>query len=158
MGMTGVLKQVSEETLDLIIKGDLDPEAVVFDEQEVGLDLDKSWHALHFLLNGSAWEGEAPLFNTILGGHEIGEDLGYGQVRYLTNQEVKEIALVLVNITEENIKERYDPVQMKELEIYPFEDWSGEEEREYILTYYTEMKEYYEDAVLQGNAMLLLIN
>ncbi|WP_433946964.1 YfbM family protein [Paenibacillus sp. SN-8-1] len=156
--MIGNLKQISEETLDLIIKGEVDAETVVFDEKEVGLDLDKSWHAIHFLLNGSAWEGEAPLFNVILGGTEVGEDLGYGKTRYLTNKEVQEVALTLVNITEEDLKQRFDAAVMNELEIYPSQDWSQDEEMEYVLFYYSELKEYYMEAVRQGNAMLLFIS
>ncbi|USB32988.1 YfbM family protein [Paenibacillus sp. YPG26] len=158
MSMIGNLKQISEETLDLIIKGEVDPEAVVFDEEDEGLDLDKSWHAIHFLLNGSAWEGEAPLFNVILGGKEVGEDLGYGKTRYLTNKEVQEVTLTLVNITEEDLKQRFDAAVMNELEIYPFDDWSGDEEMDYVLSYYTDLKEYYMEAVRQGNAMLLFIS
>ncbi|WP_246021820.1 YfbM family protein [Paenibacillus zeisoli] len=156
--MIGNLKQISEETLDLIIKGEVDPEAVVFDEEEERLDLDKSWHAIHYLLNGSAWEGEPPLFNVIFGGQEVGEDLGYGKTRYLTKKEVQEVALTLVNITEEDLKERFDAAAMNELEIYPSNDWSSEEEVDYVLSYYASLKEYYMEAVRQGNAMLLFIS
>lgn len=158
MGMIGHLKQISEETLDLIIKGEVDAEAVVFDGEEEGLDLDKSWHAIHFLLNGSAWEGEAPLFNVILGGKEVGEDLGYGKARYLTGKEVQEVALTLVNITEEDLKQRFDSARMNELEIYPSEDWSRDEEIDYVLSYYKDLKEYYMEAVRQDSAMLLFIS
>ncbi|WP_068620864.1 YfbM family protein [Paenibacillus tuaregi] len=158
MGMTGILKRIPEETLDLILKGDLDPEDVIRNEEEPGLDLDKSWHALHFLLNGSAWEGEPPLFNAILGGAEIGEDLGYGQIRYLTSKEVQEVALTLVSITEDDLMTRYDPDAMNQLEIYPFDNWSGPGERDYVLSYYSDFKEYYMEAVRSGSAMLLLIS
>ena len=43
------------------------------------IDLDKSWHGIHFLLTGAAWEGERPLNFLILGGEEVGDiDVGHG--------------------------------------------------------------------------------
>jgi hypothetical protein len=36
------------------------------------LDLDKTWHAIHFLLTGDPWEGEPPLRNAVLGGTPLG--------------------------------------------------------------------------------------
>jgi hypothetical protein len=38
------------------------------DEQGSGLDLDKAWHGIHFLLNGSAWETAAGAGEAVLGG------------------------------------------------------------------------------------------
>src|SRR5687768_4410646 len=59
------------------------------------LDIDKAWHAIHYTLNGSVWEGEGPLSWVILGGQELGEDVGYGPVRYLDPTQVKSVAAAL---------------------------------------------------------------
>ena len=56
-------------------------------EQSSGLDLaqdeveeaslDKAWHGIHYLLTGSAWEGELPLGFICQGGSAVGDiDLG----------------------------------------------------------------------------------
>uniref|UniRef100_B8HYY4 Uncharacterized protein n=1 Tax=Cyanothece sp. (strain PCC 7425 / ATCC 29141) TaxID=395961 RepID=B8HYY4_CYAP4 len=45
------------------------------DNSDLILSLEKSWHGLHYVLTGSAEDGEAPL-NFILHGREVGEDLG----------------------------------------------------------------------------------
>jgi uncharacterized protein DUF1877 len=45
---------------------------------EEGLSLEKSWHALHYLLTGTAEQAPPPLGNVIMGGEEIGEDRDYG--------------------------------------------------------------------------------
>jgi hypothetical protein len=43
------------------------------------LDIDKTWHIIHFLLNNHAWEGSGALFGAVLGGTGLtDEDLVYG--------------------------------------------------------------------------------
>jgi hypothetical protein len=41
-------------------------------------DVDKAWQAIHFLLCGDSLEGAPPLGNVVMGGKELGGDLGYG--------------------------------------------------------------------------------
>ena len=54
------------------------------------LDIDKAWHAIHFLLNGQTWEGTGALYDAVLGGHVLGEvDVGYGPARCLSASEVR---------------------------------------------------------------------
>ncbi|MEW9697773.1 YfbM family protein [Paenibacillus sp. SI8] len=138
--MTGKLNRISIETLKRIIEG-----------------IDKAWHAIHFILNESAWEGELPLFNVILGGTEIGEDMGFGPVRYVTNEEVKDIALKLSNLNENDLRNRFNPKVMNELQIYPAIDWVERGDQEFVFSYYEEVKNYYIDASLKNCAMLLYI-
>lgn len=83
MGMIGYLKQISMDSLEDIIAGSMNIADFIYNEEsESGsLDLDKAWHAIHFILNGSAWEGRYPLSHVILGGIELRDDLGYGPAR-----------------------------------------------------------------------------
>lgn len=157
MGMTGNLLQISVERLERIKSGEENLMDIIFaEDREVGsLDIDKAWHAIHFILNGSAWEGELPLVNTILGGTEIGEDIGFGPVRYLTNEEVRCVALSLSNLSEKELKNRFDPDKMNELEIYPALDWNNQGDPEYVFTYLEQVINYYLDASRKNNAMLL---
>src|SRR5262245_49739364 len=63
------------------------------------LDIDKVWHAIHFLLCGSTWEGSYPLACVVMGGETIGTvDVGYGPTRYLMPQQVNDVANALENI------------------------------------------------------------
>jgi len=63
------------------------------------LELEKSWHCLHFLFSGKVWEtGKAPIEKAIPGGIEIPDVeqvTGYGPVRYLEHDEVKKISAAL---------------------------------------------------------------
>src|SRR5262245_61651019 len=59
------------------------------EENDGGMDLDKAWHGIHFLLTGSAWDGEEPLCFLVKGGEEIGdEDFGYGPARILSPNQI----------------------------------------------------------------------
>jgi hypothetical protein len=89
------------------------------------VDVDKTWHSLHFLLTGTAWEGEPPLDFVAIGGHEVGEeDVGYGPARAFTSAEVKAIARALEPIDAAELARRFDGQRMDELEIYPGRGWT----------------------------------
>src|SRR5262245_43187400 len=62
------------------------------------LDIHKSWHGLHWLLCQSAWDGPEPLKHAVLGGQEIGEDLGYGPARLVDGAKVRAVAEALAGI------------------------------------------------------------
>jgi hypothetical protein len=121
---------------------------------EDGLNLEKSWHVLHYLLTGKAEEAPPPLGNAILGGEEIGGDLGYGPARLLTPQQVREVAVALAAISKGDLRERFDLKAMKAANIYPVRDKS---ELELAQGYFEQLSRYYAEASADGNAMLLWI-
>ena len=82
------------------------------------LDLGKMWHGLHYLLTGTALGGEPPLDQAILGGIELGEDMGYGPPRYLTPDEVREVTEALHRTPAEVFMSRFNPAAMNDAEIY----------------------------------------
>ncbi len=89
------------------------------DEGEL-LDLDKSWHGIHFLLTETAWEGEAPLNFVVGGGTEIaGQDVGYGPARAFRSDEVRIISQALERVSTEELCARFDPDAMRAAEVYP---------------------------------------
>src|SRR5262245_56989103 len=83
------------------------------------LDLGQAWHGVHFPLCGSAGEAAGPLGSAVLGGREIGSDLGYGPARYLEPSEVTDIAGALAPLTTEALAARFDPIVMDQHKIYP---------------------------------------
>jgi len=123
------------------------------------LDLDKSWHLIHFLLTGETWSGEPPLGNVVLGGTELPEtDAGYGPFRYLVPSEVREASNALASITAEDLWARFDAKQVKEAKVYP-SPWIGDStEREYVTQNYEALRRYFTEAARSGNAMLLYIS
>ena len=119
-----------------------------------GLNLEKSWHVLHYLLTGKVEEAPPPLGNAILGGQEIGDDLGYGPARFLTPQQVREVAAALASISKDDLAERFDLKAMKAARIYPVKNKS---ELELAQGYFEQVSSYYTDAAASGNAMLLWV-
>jgi hypothetical protein len=128
--------------------------AFPYGPDEVSLSLEKSWHVLHYLLTGEAEEAPPPLGNAILGGTEIGGDLGYGPARFLSPQQVREVAAALATISKVDLAKRFDLDAMIKAHIYPCRD---EDELEMAQHHFEHLSPYYADAAKNGNAMLLYI-
>ena len=138
MSMIYCLQQIDATKIDDLL---LEPEGVhdlLEEGYETRTDLDKSWHGLHFLLAGSAWEGEWPLNFLLCGGEPVGEeDVGYGPAHVLRPGQVMECSAALQAIDAEEIKRRYNPTEMTRAEIYP-DMWDRKEEHEENLDYLIE--------------------
>jgi hypothetical protein len=94
MSMIGSYRRVDESALQRLLDKPEELSDFLFsdDDSDSRLDIDKTWHVIHFLLNGDPWNGMQPLANVVLGGTQIStEDLGYGPARYLTISEVRDV-------------------------------------------------------------------
>ncbi|MCD8489772.1 MAG: YfbM family protein [Desertifilum sp.] len=111
---------------------------------------------LSFLVvENSEWDNR-PLVNAIGAGAELKYKTGYGPVRYLLPNEIEQILNGLLQITEDGFQERYRQESKKAVPC-PWIDWSDEEMLEYLTDYYTEIVDYYQDAVVNQRAMLLYL-
>lgn len=126
------------------------------DSEVEEFELDKAWHAVHYLLTGSAWEGEAPLNFICHGGQEVGDiDTGYGPARALGADEVLDIANALEGIDAETLAQRFDPVEMEKLDIYP-SIWQHEPDALAFCTgSFTAMKDFIDRTAERGYGMLI---
>ncbi|QLE44238.1 DUF1877 family protein [Nostoc sp. C052] len=97
-----------------------------------------------------------PLVNAILGGTEIGNKEGYGKHRYLTPDEVRQVAKALSELSENGFITRYKQEEIKQ-ERVSIIDWSEPETVDYLTEYYKEIVAYYIEATNLGNAMLLYL-
>lgn len=122
---------------------------------EDGLSLEKSWHSLHYLLTGSAQEVDSPLGNAILGGEEIGPDLGYGPARFLDTKQVQEVSSTLNKVSSDDLARRFDLKAMMAAKVYACAD---DEELELAQHYFEHLVKYYAEAAKRGDAMLLYID
>lgn len=165
MGMTCYLRKVDSETFDCLLVdsegiGELmdfwDGEA---DDDSTSLDLDKSWHGIHFLLTGTASEAPGPAGFLFSGGTEIGGDgYGLGPPRGFNAQQTSELADAILRATPDVLAARYDPVKMDADEVYP-EIWvrDGREGLDYLLTYYDELREFIAVAAQERAALLVFL-
>lgn len=163
MSMIGNFRRLTEGELNALLE---EPETIAeflySDEAQADterqLDVDKAWHAIHYLLNGTAWGGKEPLVNAVLGGVPVGEeDVGYGPARYLRPSQVVETSKALQSISSEQLWSRFNAAAMKKAEIYPdFE--GGDDDKEYVCGNFEEIKSFFATAASHGDAMLLYLN
>jgi len=74
---------------------DEEEESIEYDPEAELLDLDKSWHGIHYLLSGSDFEGEPPQAFLLNWGIELGDpDAPYGSTHAYTAAQTAEIDLV----------------------------------------------------------------
>jgi hypothetical protein len=83
------------------------------------LDLEGVWHGLHYILTGTAWEGEPPASFLIVGGEDIGDEADDNPARLLEPNQVREFSTFLASLSSEEFLRRFDPERMVALEISP---------------------------------------
>lgn len=124
------------------------------------VDLDKAWHGVHFLLTGTAWEGEGPIASLLLGGHASTEDVGYGPARGLTAAEARAFRDALAGLDEAELHRRFDPKRMTALEIYP-DVWDRGAESEQLFEMLadgvTELRSILDVAVRESAGLIIAI-
>jgi hypothetical protein len=156
MGMIGNLLPIT--SLDLLRLKETPESLPEFQSRSDVVDVDKMWEALHFLLTGQAFGGTPPLSNALLGGTEIGPDRGYGPVRFLTPDEVQEVATALQGISHVELRSRFNPTDLERNEIYSMNwDEPVDELFDDLRSHFDLVTACYRDAAAKHNAMLLWI-
>ena len=118
-GIFGWLLRLTPITIEEVDPDAIPPEGAKLPRAEAHLDLDKAWQPLHFLLTGTAWEGEEPGCYLVRGGEELSDDeLGYSSIRALTPDHVSRFDSFLRNVSHEMLRRRFDYQKMVTLEIY----------------------------------------
>lgn len=160
MGATAHLKPITAaEEADLLARPE-DMEDILFPDDEedpsVGeADLDKAWHAIHYVLTGSGGPDGTPLGDAVLGGEAFGPDLGYGRARIVPARRVAEISAALQQLDFAAAFERVDKSPQRLERIYLADDLVSE--YEYIAHWYPALVEVYARASADGNAMLIYL-
>jgi hypothetical protein len=129
--------------------------------QGLSTDLDKSWHGIHYLLTGTAWEGLPPLNFLVAGGREVGTlDVGYGPARVFTAAETRAVRDALSKLGDDDLRARFNAADMMKREIYPgIWDRSPEEDDTlgYLLEYLRILRGYLSQAVDQEHGLVVYL-
>ncbi len=158
MSIVCKMKQLEPDILELLKKN---PDKIDILIQNFGIEvlsLDKAWQGIHFLLTDSPWGMEGILAKAILAGNEIGKDIGNGPARYLEADEVWEIAENLKKVNKSNLEKKYDEEKFEDANIYGFDPENASDMIWYFLEYYEDMYDYYIEAALEGNGMLIYMS
>jgi hypothetical protein len=126
------------------------------DDVRPELDIDSTWHGLHYLLAKTPWDATDPPGNAVMGGEEIGEDFVYGPVRLMPSEEVARTASALGALAAETLAARYDGEAMENADLYPG-GWADLGGREWLLDSFELVRGYFAAASRAGDAMLLYI-
>ena len=125
--------------------------------------LEKSWGGVHYLLTETAWEGDPPLNFLINGGESLDADGPWNSPpRTISAADTREIAAALARVSDDELKGRYAPERMMELEIYP-EIWdrepSGEDDplRD-VMEGLGQVRDIVGDAVRRGYGLVILLD
>ena len=141
--------------------GTSDKAFVLAEGEGLSTDLDKAWHGIHYLLTGTAWEGAKPLNFLISGGRPVGDiDVGYGPARVLSASETRAAHEALAQLSEDDLRGRFDPAAMTSKEIYP-EIWDRPPEEDdtlgYLLEYARTLRGFLAQAVEQGQGLVVYL-
>jgi Domain of unknown function (DUF1877) len=110
------------------------------------ISIEKAWHGVHYLLCGQAVPGADLASQAVMGGTEVGEDLGYGPARYFNPAEVAAIARELTRPNlEAEMTARFDPAQMANLGIYPGQ-FDPVDDRQWLMDAFHKLRQFYVDA------------
>jgi len=163
MGMIGEYLKVDKKTFKILKRGKVDFYDFIEElDEEDRVDIDKAWHAIHFILSGKVWESnEDPISKMVLSGNELGEnsDGGYGPAMYLMVDDVIKISEAAERISEEWFRQRFDVAKMKKSEIYLIESVNESEEElfEYVWSNFQDAKEFFKKAASEKKYIIFSV-
>ncbi|MCA9674137.1 MAG: YfbM family protein [Kofleriaceae bacterium] len=163
MSMIGNVLVASDAQLATLLS---DPDSIadfLDDEAEKpaarALDIDKAWHAIHFLLTGEPWDGALPLGFVVTGGATIGDvDVGYGPARAFRSDEVRAIAAALAPITVEHLMTRWEPEAIRAAELYGVDPDRRDEEAGYVGGHFDALEAFVAAAAQDGLGMIVYLS
>lgn len=154
MGMTASLYAVGEPHIDTL-RSDPAQAFALLSAGGPAVHLDKAWHGIHYLLTGTAWEGDAPLNFLLHGGEPLGDEEGDDLVpRVFDPAEVRQVDAALTALDAGQLRRRYDPRTMRQLDIYP-PIWDQKEALPFCLERFDALKDFVAENARQGHGMVI---
>jgi len=162
--MIGNLLRVSKSELEDFLKDSSLLEKKIYDDETGNgnlADIDKSWDGIIFLLTGQGLAtAEHNLLRVLFSGQIIDEeqDLGYGPAHYLTPEQVDELNNEISIITLTDLKQKFNPEKMTELEVYPSIWDEGDDAFDYLADGFTTLQNVFASAAKNGEAVITFLN
>lgn len=127
-------------------------------EEGANISLDVAWHAIHCMLTGTAWEGEAPEGFLLSGGVSIVDEEAGIESRLFAPPQVQEISRALLAIEVDEFTRRFDRPAFSRLRIYPFgpagaSDSSGGVEASFVVHHFLKLRSFVSRAAVAGLAI-----
>ena len=138
MGMVVYLREVSPAQITELTQNPSNWEQFAFEEAAPGelVDVDKAWHALHFMLTETSGPTDSPL-NILSPSDDLygADEHGFGGFSLVSPSEMKAFSVALSELTDQAIAARYDPAAMVAEDIYLGDSFAdeGDEGLTYIM-------------------------
>jgi hypothetical protein len=165
MGMVACFAGATAATIDALKSDPSGMQGYLYPEDGDGepphyVDVDKSWHCIHFMLAGDAGMGPDPSSWAFFAGEVVGEDVGYGPARILQPAQVQSIASALSSIGLSDFKARYSPSAMQAANVYLSDMCvrDGDEALDYIAGNYQTLVAFYRGAAERGEGAVLWVS
>ena len=121
--MNGNLRPASDAEIERLLASPQEITRFLYGSEAVQqerVDLERAWHAIHFVLTGSRLGGEAPLNFLVDEGTPVGDvDVGFGPARVLRSEQVRQLAAALAPVDPDDVRRRVNVAQLDEMAIYP---------------------------------------
>jgi hypothetical protein len=130
---------------------------------ETMLDLQKSWHILHYVFTGHAHDGAAPGAE-LLSGEPVGSDVGYGPPRLLDVGHTAQFAAFLAAQDIAHLEQRVNLAEMRRLMIYDLPMGAGSradflaDVRREVAAYYPALRDYLRGAATRRDGLLIWLS
>jgi hypothetical protein len=161
MGMRGYYFAMDDNLVQKIAAGDIALKSLKIDDYP-GLDIDRSWEAIHYLLCGDISDGDAPLGYVVPLTSDRGIDFGSYGAFSLRAEQVAEALQAMSTLDEAQLRLRYDFPAMVKNEVYPLEpDTVSDEDKDeffaYMLQHFNEIRRFYSQTVAKGKGLIFYI-
>lgn len=156
-GLLGCILRLFPITISEVASEPDDDASTPLPDPDRSIDIEKGWHGLHFLLTGTADEGQEPACYLMVGGEDLDDE---GLVRALRPHQVRRFAEHLSALTPAELAQRYDPARMNKLDIYPGAIWTrsappGESPLEWLLECFAELQLFMARAASAGHGVVI---
>jgi len=161
MGMRGYFFAIEDKKVQQIAAGDIALKNLNINDYP-GLDIDRSWEAIHFLLCKDISDGEPPLGYVVPLTSDKGINFGSFGAFSLRAEQVAEALHAIAELDEAQLRSRYDFPAMVKDEVYPLEAGMVSDEDEeaffaYMLQHFNEIRRFYNQTVAEGKGIIFYI-
>lgn len=161
MSMIGYYLRADEDTVSRVRDGEANDLLFGDEAGEKLISIDKTWHAIHYILTGCVWDipDDNISGQLVLGGEPVNdEDMGYGPARLIPAETVKSLNDALAVWDESRFRENFHIQDMTDNEIYPV--MAGEDEAdffEYVWEYFDELKKFVKEAAEKEESIITFL-
>ncbi len=161
MGMVIYLRRASDGDIDRLVADPATFEDFVFDEGVENLDLidfDLAWHAVHWLLTGSADDVGHPLGIIIAALPELGADEhGEGGIGLIAPERMRAFADALDGVDDAALARRFDPRAMARADVYIADTLHGGDAIDYVMRGVPALRQFAAQCRRTGNGAIRVI-